>query len=70
MVFCVNCDSEFADILKFCPTCCATLPTTDKEKDNQDHKQSKRTYTDLKNRVEKYKPMWDKYDVVYLEVNT
>ena len=42
MVFCVNCDSELADILKYCPACCAALPTTDKEKDNQDHKQSKK----------------------------
>jgi predicted amidophosphoribosyltransferase len=62
MVFCANCGSEVADILKFCPTCGAP---TSKEDDSQDHKQSKKDrYQDLRGRVERYKPIWDKDGVI------
>ncbi len=74
MVFCADCVTEIADILKFCPSCGAhaNKEETNQEMkshsgqlaDQQDHKQAKKEcYQDLRNRVERYKPMWDK-DVV------
>lgn len=62
MVFCSNCGTESAEILKFCPSC--GTPSS-KEKDSSDHKQAKKDrYQDLRNKIEKYKPMWDKDGVI------
>lgn len=62
MVFCEECGGEIQDILKFCPSCGAP---TSKEKDSQNHKQLKKErYQDLRGRIERYKPMWDKDGVI------
>ena len=74
MVFCANCGTEIADILKFCPSCGAPANKDQANQDmdsnyqqlgDQDHKQArKERYQDLRNRVERYKPMWDKDGVI------
>lgn len=74
MAFCANCGTEIADILKFCPSCGAPaykdqdnedMDSSDRQLDNQDHKQARKDrYQVLRNRVERYKPMWDKDGVI------
>lgn len=74
MVFCPNWGTEIADILKFCPSCGAPANRDQANQDrdfnyqqleDQDHKQArKERYQDLRNRVERYKPLWDKDGVI------
>jgi predicted nucleic acid-binding Zn-ribbon protein len=73
MVFCANCGTEISEILKFCPSCGSpnnnveddeNIDSND-QRNNVDHKQAKKDrYNDLRTRVEKYKPMWDKDGVI------
>ncbi len=71
MVFCANCGNEVSEILKFCPSCGAPANKDQGNQelnsnqqhlvDDQDHKQARKDrYQVLRNRVERYKPMWDK----------
>lgn len=74
MGFCVNCGSEVSEILKFCPSCGTPAnkdqanhdtESTYQQVDDQNHKQAKKDrYQDLRNRIERYKPMWDKDGVI------
>ena len=74
MVFCANCGTAIADILKFCPSCGSPankdqrnqdMDSSERQLGNQDHKQARKDrYQDLRNRVERYKPMWDKDGVI------
>lgn len=74
MGFCSNCGTEISEILKFCSNCGSptnsesNVQDLDSEvyrKNNQDHKQAKKDrYQDLRNRIESYKPMWDKEGVI------
>lgn len=74
MVFCPNCGTEIADILKFCPSCSAPanidqanqdMDSSDRQLGNQDHKQARKDRDQvLRNRVERYKPMWGKDGVI------
>jgi hypothetical protein len=62
MTYCENCGAYVAEILKFCPSCGTP---SNAENEIIDHKISKKDrYQDLKNRVESYKPMWDKDGVI------
>jgi len=66
-MFCSNCGNETADILRSCPRCGAptTIPNSNKENDKQEYRQLKKdNYQNLKDRVERYKPMWDKDGVI------
>jgi uncharacterized Zn finger protein (UPF0148 family) len=74
MVFCANCGTEIAEILRFCPSCGALankdqdnedMDSSDRQLGNQDHKQARKDrYQDLRNRVERYKPKWDNDGVI------
>ena len=74
MIFCPNCGNEVAEILKFCPDCGEPVNkseenqdtnATNRQRSNQDHKQAKKErYQDLRNRIERYKPMWDKDGII------
>ena len=74
MAFCANCGTEIAEILKFCPSCGTPANTEGinqgmdpdyEQLDDKDHKQVKKDrYSNLRNRVERYKPMWDKDGVI------
>lgn len=74
MVFCSSCGNEIAEILKFCPSCGTPANkdevnqdenTNNRQLNDNDPKQArKERYQDLRNRVERYKPLWDKDGVV------
>lgn len=74
MVFCANCGNEISENIKFCPSCGgatsidetnAEIESDNRELDNKDLKQArKERYQDLRNRVERYKPLWDKDGVI------
>ena len=74
MVFYASGGTEASETLKFCPSCGAPAnkeginQDTDpnyEQLDDKDHKQVKKDrYSNLRNRVERYKPMWDKDGVI------
>ena len=74
MVFCAICGTEVSEILKFCPSFDEPVNkgkenqntnSNNQQPSSQDHKQErKERYQDLRKRIERYKPMWDKDGVI------